>query len=119
MYDEAGVLKNVNDLCNYVINKENCVDNKINLEDNDVNIVNLTDVISNHDTLALRNINGIYSNNYNVDDSVVHEKIDSNDNTLTDHSQTPEEKNYISETEHKKRKKIAEPKEWDKNKYCV
>lgn len=116
VYDEAGVLKNVNALCNYVINNENCVDNKINLKDNDVNIVNLTDIISNHDTLSLRNLNDISSNNYDVNDSVVHEKVDSNDNTLTDHSQTPEEKNYFSETEPKKRQKIAEPKEWDRNK---
>ncbi|KAF0715859.1 Uncharacterized protein FWK35_00033945, partial [Aphis craccivora] len=116
VYDEAGVLKNVNALCNYVINNENCVDNKINLEDNDVNIVNLTDIISNHDTLSIRNLNDISSNNYDVNDYVVHEKVDSNDNTLTDHSQTSEEKNYFSETEPKKRKKIAEPKEWDRNK---
>lgn len=116
VYDEAGVLKNVNALCNYVINNENCVDNKINLEDNDVNIVNVIDIISNHDTLSLRNLNDISSNNYDVNDSVVHEKVDSNDNTLTNHSQTPEENNYFSENEPKKRKKIAKPKEWDKNK---
>lgn len=107
VYDEAGVLKDVNDLCNYVINNENCDDNTINLEHTtyDVNVVNLTDIISNLDTLSLENLNVIGSNNYEADDPVVHEKVNSNDNTFTDHSQTPEENNNLSETEPKIRKK--------------
>jgi len=94
VYDEAGVLKNVNDLRNYVINNEGYVDKTNHLEDNDVNIVNLTDKISNHDTLSLENCNVINSSSCDADDSVVHDKINSNElsigNICTDHTQTTE-----------------------------
>lgn len=120
VYDEAGVLKNVNDLCNYVINNEGYVENTNQIEDNDVNIVNLTDIIFNHDTLSLENCNVISSSRYDADDSVVHDKINSNDlsigNICTGHSQTTGLNNNLSETETKQRKNIAEPKEWDRNK---
>lgn len=91
------------------------------MEDNDVNnIVNLTDIISNHDTLSLENSNVIGSSSYDADDSVVHDKINSNElsigNICTDNIQTPEINNNLSKTEPKQRKNIAEPKEWDRNK---
>lgn len=120
VYDKAGVLKNINDLCNYFINNEGCVDNTINLEDKDVNIVNLTYIIFNHVTLSLENCNVISFSNYDADDPVVHEKVDSNDlsigNMFTDHTQTLEENISLNETEPRKRKNIAQPKEWDRNK---
>ncbi|KAL4126158.1 hypothetical protein QTP88_010384 [Uroleucon formosanum] len=120
VYDEAGVLKNVNDLCNYVINNEGYVDNPNHLEDNDVNMLNLTNIISNNDTLSLENCNVINSSSFDADDSVVHDNINSNDlsisNICTDHTQTPEVFNNLSETEPKQRKNIAEPKGWDRNK---
>ncbi|KAL4132185.1 hypothetical protein QTP88_009392 [Uroleucon formosanum] len=120
VYDEAGVLKNVNDLCNYVINNEGYVDNPNHLEDNDVNMLNLTNIISNNDTLSLENCNVINSSSFDADDSVVHDKINSNDlsisNICTDHTQTLEVFNNLSETEPKQRKNIAEPKGWDRNK---
>lgn len=116
MYDEAGVLKNVNDLCNYAINNEGYVDSTNHLEDNDINnIVNLTDII-----FSLENCNVISSSSCDADDSVVHDKINSNDlsigNICTYHTQTPEVNNNLSKTEPKQRKNIAEPKEWDRNK---
>lgn len=102
VYDEAGVLKNVNDLCNYVINNEGYVENPNHLEDNDVNMLNLTNIISNNDTLSLENCNVINSSSFDADDSVVHDKINSNDlsisNICTDHTQTPEVFNNLSET---------------------
>lgn len=96
-----------NDLCNYVINNEGCVGNTINLEDKDVNIVNLTYIIFNV-TLSLENCNVISSSTYDVDDPVVHEKVDSNDlsigNMFTDHTQNLEENISLNETEPKNEK---------------
>lgn len=89
VYDEAGVLKNVNELCDYVINNNNesCVD-KIYFEDNDV-IINLNFVNSNDDTLSFEISDIIGCSNVDAVVFVVDDRVDSNksstSNILIDH----------------------------------
>lgn len=117
VYDESGILKTVNELCDYVINNNNvnCID-KIHFEDNDF-IVNLNGVNSNDDILPFKTSDIIGCSNVNAVVPVVDDRVDSNEsstrNNFIDYTiQTAQKSNTTSEIVSKQQNKIVNPKMW-------